>query len=86
MRVLGPVGSDPVGPVFDVRHDWLPGCSMRKRSLSVIIRFGAIPCVLQKAVSNRLAALVSRRFWTIFRQAMPVLIDGPHSQCFLPAM
>ncbi|WP_207795662.1 hypothetical protein, partial [Phyllobacterium zundukense] len=33
--------------------------------MSVIILFGTSPCFLRSLVSNRFAALVLRRFWTI---------------------
>jgi hypothetical protein len=64
MGILRPIVKALMRSMFDIRHDLALCCSIH-RSLSVIIRLGAMPCFFSSRVSKRFAALVLRRFWTI---------------------
>ncbi|ESX61403.1 hypothetical protein X759_35195 [Mesorhizobium sp. LSHC420B00] len=45
-----------------------------------------MPCFFRSRVSNRLAALAVAASLDDLVKHITVLIDGAHSQCFLPAM
>src|SRR4051794_170631 len=53
-------------------------------SLSVIITRGARPCFFSSLRSRRLAARLSRRFWTRTSSTIPSWSTARQSQCFVP--